>query len=196
MRKRIGTVERKTRETNIKVVINIDGNGKFNDIETGIPFLDHMLSLFAKHGLFDLEIDAKGDLEVDHHHTNEDIGLALGEAISRALADRAKIKRFGFFSVPMDKSLVQISLDLSNRYYLHIPDEALPPNEKYSYNDLKHFLESMFNKLGANVIIQILSGQDFHHTIEALFKCLGKVLDQATSIDKRIQGVPSTKDKL
>ncbi len=196
MEERIAEINRETKETNVKIELNLDGKGNF-DIDTGIPFLDHMLSLFSKHGLFDLKIKAEGDLDVDHHHTNEDVGLTLGEVINKALGDRAKIKRFGFFSVPMDESLVCISLDLSNRPSLYINGNIdLPASGDYSSNDAKHFLNSMVTKLGANVHIDIEKGEDFHHTIEALFKCLAKVLDQATSIDKRIQGVPSTKGQL
>lgn len=195
---RIATVKRKTKETNIDININLDGSGNFN-IDTGIAFLDHMLSLFAKHGLFDLNIKAEGDLEVDYHHTNEDIGLALGEAIGKALAGKEKIKRFGFFCVPMDESLVRISLDLSNRPSLHISSNVDINNlkgESYNFDYTKHFLNSMAVKMGANIHINIIEGENFHHIVEALFKCLAKVLDQATYIDKRIKGVPSTKGEL
>jgi len=198
MSRRIGKVERKTKETDIKVIINMDGKGD-SDINTKIPFLDHMLTLFSKHGLFDLVIEAKGDLEVDFHHTNEDIGIALGEVINKALGNRKKIKRFGFFCVPMDESLVMITLDLSRRPSLYISNSVDTKNlsgQSYNFNYAKHFLKSMFTKLGANVNINILEGKDFHHILEALFKCLGIVLDQATSIDERIQGIPSTKGKL
>lgn len=198
MNKRMQTVKRNTKETDIEINLNVDGTGKFN-IDTGIPFLDHMLSLFSKHGLFDLNIKAQGDLDVDSHHTNEDIGLALGEAFSKALGNKEKIKRFGFFCVPMDEALVQISLDFSNRPSLHISsniDISVLKGENYNFNYAKHFLNSMIMKLGANINIKIMEGKDFHHILEALFKCLSKVLDQATSVDDRIEGVPSTKGKL
>lgn len=195
---RIGKIERKTKETDIEAIFNIDGKGS-SDINTGIPFLDHMLSLFVKHGLFDLNIKAKGDLEVDFHHTNEDIGLALGEAINKALRQREKIRRFGCFCVPMDEALVRIALDLSNRPSLYISTNVnmkVLSGQNYNFDYAKHFLNSMILKLGANVNIKIIEGKNFHHILEALFKCLGKVLDQATSIDDRVEGIPSTKGKL
>lgn len=198
MDKRIGKVERETKETNIKVKLNIDGKGKY-EIETGIPFLTHMLSLFSKHGLFNLRVIAKGDLEVDLHHTNEDIGLSIGKAFKKALSKKEKIKRFGYFCVPMDEALVRISLDLSGRPSLYIKSNVkkdVLTGQTYNFNYAKHFLNSLCTNIGANVNIKILEGKNFHHIMEALFKCLGKVLDQATSIDERIEGVPSTKGEL
>jgi imidazoleglycerol-phosphate dehydratase len=155
-----------------------------------------MLSLFAKHGLFDLDVKAKGDLDVDLHHTNEDIGLVLGEAFKKALGSGEKIKRFGYFCVPMDESLVRVTVDISGRpgFYISGSDEIFSlSGENYNFDYTKHFLSSFLNKLQANVHIEIIRGENFHHVIEALFKCLGKVLDYATLKDDRIQGIPSTK---
>jgi imidazoleglycerol-phosphate dehydratase len=201
MKKRIGQIERKTKETEIIMEINLDGEGK-SKINTGIPFLDHMLSLFAKHGLFDLEIQAKGDLEVDIHHTNEDVGICLGEALKKALGDKKGIRRFGTAFTPMDEALARVVVDLSGRPHLssiHTPPGYSSESEKetvYTLDYARQFLGAFVNNSGTTLNIELLSGGDVHHTLEALFKSLGRALDEATQIDKRIKGVPSTKGKL
>ncbi len=197
--KRIAKISRKTKETKISLVLNIDGEGK-SKISTGIFFLDHMLTLFAKHGLFDLTIKAEGDFEVDIHHTNEDIGLCLGEALSDALKDKKGIRRFGSAFIPMDEALTRVVIDISGRASFHIDFEIKLPapleKDKYDLQNLKHFLQSFAQKGGLNLHVSILKGEDFHHIVESIFKALGKALDEATIIDKRIKGIPSTKGTL
>ena len=201
MEKRISEGRRKTTETEIKWEINLDGKGQ-SRIKTGIPFLDHMLTLFAKHGIFDLNIEAKGDLEVDIHHTNEDIGLCLGTGVKKALQDKKGIKRFATAFVPMDEALARVVMDISGRPSLefsqtggHVHDRE-EAKERYTLIDAKHFLKSFCDKSGINMHVQIEYGEDLHHILEAVFKALGRALDEATQIDSRIKGVPSTKGEL
>lgn len=204
MKKRTATITRKTKETDIKIKLSIDGSGKANN-NTGIGFLDHMLTLFAKHGLFDLSIKAKGDLEVDLHHTNEDVGICLGEAFKKALGNKKGIKRFGSASVPMDEAWVEVSVDISGRptfkqalsaWDTIAKEQVDDAREGYALNDAKEFLKAFVNNLGLNLIFSIKSGDDLHHILEALFKALAKALDQATQIDPRVKGIPSTKGSL
>ena len=201
MKKRIAKGARKTTETQIKWELNLDGQGQ-GKVKTGIPFLDHMLTLFAKHGLFDLKMEAKGDLEVDIHHTNEDIGICLGEAVKKALGDKKGIKRFATAFVPMDEALARVVLDISGRPLLKLSqtgghrfdvDEA---KEGYTLQGAEHFLKSFCNESGINMHVEIQSGEDLHHILEAVFKAFGKALDEATQIDPRVKGVPSTKGRL
>jgi imidazoleglycerol-phosphate dehydratase len=196
---RIGRSSRKTKETTIGVSFKIDGDGK-SQISTGIPFLDHMLTLFAKHGLFFLAIKAKGDLGVDIHHTNEDVGLCLGDALSKALQDKRGIRRFGFAFVPMDEALTRVAVDISGRSSFYLDSQVKLPSplekDKYDWQNLKHFLNSFSQRGGLNLQISILRGEDFHHILESMFKALGKALDDATTIDKRVKGIPSTKGTL
>jgi len=197
--KREGRSDRKTKETRITVSFGIDGDGK-SQISTGILFLDHMLTLFAKHGLFFLAIKAKGDLGVDIHHTNEDVGLCLGDALSKALQDKRGIKRFGSAYVTMDEALSRVVVDISGRPSFYIDSEIKIPapleKDKYDLPNLKHFLQSFAQKGGLNLHVSVLKGEDFHHIAESIFKALGKALDEATIIDKRIKGIPSTKGTL
>ncbi|PIU42307.1 MAG: imidazoleglycerol-phosphate dehydratase HisB [Candidatus Omnitrophica bacterium CG07_land_8_20_14_0_80_42_15] len=194
--KRTAQIKRKTTETDIALYLNIDGTGK-SKVSTGIAFLDHMLTLFAKHGLFDLEIKAKGDLGVDIHHTNEDIGISLGEAFKKVLKDKKGIRRFGVGYVVMEEALVRVVLDLSGRYSLNFVEMVkLGETKGYNLRDMKHFLEAFAREAGVNLSIGIKSGSDTHHVLEALFKALGRALDEATTLDPRIKGVPSTKGKL
>ena len=201
MRKRIAKVNRKTSETDIKITLNIDGKGSLK-IDTGIGFLDHMLTLFAKHGLFDLEIKAKGDLKVDLHHTNEDVGICLGEAFKKSLGDKKGIRRFGFASVPMDDAWVEVTVDISGRpVFNECGDSASKMTKRatedpYSFYDAKEFLKAFVNNFGLNLVFAVRLGDDLHHVLEALFKALAKALDQATQIDPRMKGIPSTKGKL
>jgi len=195
--KRSSTQLRKTRETEIEVKLNIDGQGK-SDINTGLGFLDHMLELFAFFAIFDLEIKAKGDLSVDIHHTNEDIGITLGKALKEALGEAKGIRRFGYSYVPMEESLVRTSVDICGRPRYERTKEAilLPKKEegKYSLDDGDHFLESFIKQSGINLDIGIIKGsQDVHHLLEAIFKSLGLSLNVACSIDPRRRAVSSTK---
>jgi imidazoleglycerol-phosphate dehydratase len=197
MRKRIATIKRKTKETDITVKLNIDGSGK-SKINTGIGILDHMLELFAFHGLFDLEIAAKGDLKVDIHHTNEDIGIVLGQAFKKALGDKKGIKRFGSASVPMEDVVANVTIDISGRGYYRLKVEKakfVPSGEgEYQFPDIEHMLESFAKHLGMNLNIRIENASsDLHTNLEPAFKALGKALDEATQIDPRRKGIPSTK---
>jgi len=193
----MSVVTRNTSETNISINLTVDGRGT-NEIKTGISFLDHMLTLFSKHGYFDLNIQARGDLDVDIHHTNEDVALSLGEAFTKALGDKKGIQRFGSFYVPMEDTLARVVLDISNRPCLII--EGFPKKEKghkqYTYTDCEHFMKSFCQAAGINMYISVLAGTDRHHIIEAIFKALGRALDVATKIDRRNSDVPSTKGVL
>ena len=202
MRPRIAKIERKTKEVQIQGRLNLDGTGR-SSVVTGIRFLDHMLELFAKHGLFDLEIKAKGDLEVDLHHTNEDLGLALGEAFKRALGGKRGIRRMGATFVPMDESLARVRsvVDLSGRPYLEFGlNKGRSPSRfhgSYGIEDAKHFLESFVTKSEITLHVDLLkAGEDVHHILEAVFKALGRSLKEAVERDPRVKGVPSTKGKL
>ncbi|MBU1853405.1 MAG: imidazoleglycerol-phosphate dehydratase HisB [Candidatus Omnitrophica bacterium] len=199
-KKRKAKKRRTTSETDIMVNLTIDGKGD-SKIKTGIPFLDHMLTLFAKHGLFDLEIKAKGDLEVDMHHTNEDIGIALGKAFEKALGKKEGIRRFGEKTVPMDEALVRVVVDISGRPFLNSSwadiDLETKDTECYTMQSARHFFQSMVNNFPITMNISVLSvGFDLHHLIEATFKATAKALDEATQIDPRVKGVPSTKGRL
>ncbi len=196
-------VDRKTKETQIAVSLNVDGSGKC-EAKTGIPFLDHMLTLMGVHGLFDLSVKASGDLDIDLHHTNEDIGLVLGQAFDKALGERKGIRRMSAKYVPMDEALARVVLDISGRPKLVLRDgrgeEAKPSwgakSTTYSWGDAEHFLESFVRTCRITLHVDVLAGDDFHHTLEAVFKALGRALDEATSIDPRVKGVPSSKGKL
>jgi imidazoleglycerol-phosphate dehydratase len=193
---RTGSVTRKTNETDIQLLINLDGTG-VSKIDSGIAFVDHMLTLVAVHGCFDLELKAVGDLDVDYHHTIEDVGLVLGEAISRGLVDRKGIKRYGHAVVPMDDSLAAVTVDLSNRPYLvcHIP-ESIDFGIPLTPSLTREFFRAVSQKGGMNLHINAAYGENDHHLIEAIFKAFGRALDQAASLDDRIAGVPSSKGAL
>ena len=191
--KRIGKQIRKTRETKIAVELNLDGSGK-SEIGTGIGFMDHMLELFARHGKFDLKVQAAGDLEVDAHHTMEDLGLVMGEVFSQALGDKAGIRRYGSFLLPMDETLVLIALDLSGRPYLVY--DLVPPVEKVGTLDtalFHEFFQAFCVKGGINLHIKLMAGGEIHHIFEAVFKGLARALEQAVSHDPKEKGIPSTK---
>jgi len=201
MKKRIAEIKRKTKETNITVKLNIDGSGKAK-INTEIGILDHLLELFAFHGLFDLEITAKGDLKVDIHHTNEDIGIVLGESFKKALGDKKGIKRFGSASVPMEDVVANVTVDISGRGFLKLKTEKNPDTTRsillasdgYTSKDAEHFFESFAKHLGINLNIKVGPyNPDLHTTLEPVFKALGIALDLATQIDPRRKGIPSTK---
>lgn len=196
---RKSTIKRKTSETNIAVKLILDGSGK-SRIKTGIGFLDHMLTLFSKHGLFDLEIKAAGDLGVDRHHTNEDVGICLGQAFQKALGDKKGISRYGFYFVPMDESLAntRVVLDISARpsLYFKKPASVKDSCDGYNIQDAKEFLKAFILNSGVNMHVDILRGEDTHHVIEAVFKAFARAMKDAVKIDKRVKGVPSTKGKL
>jgi imidazoleglycerol-phosphate dehydratase len=194
---RTSEIHRKTGETDITIKLNLDGTGA-SKLETGIGFLNHMLHHIAVHGLFDLQVEAKGDLEVDPHHTVEDTALALGQAFDQALGDRAGIVRMASAYVPMDEALAFVSLDFSGRPYAVIQiDWHAPEVGSIPTSLLTHFFESLAVTLRANLHARSLYGRDDHHQAEALFKALGRALDEATRLDPRRQGkVPSTKGKL
>ncbi|MGA1539256.1 MAG: imidazoleglycerol-phosphate dehydratase HisB [Chthoniobacterales bacterium] len=193
---RTATVKRKTRETDIELVLSVDGSGQA-DISTGIGFFDHMLELFTKHGLFDLKLKAQGDLNVDAHHTVEDVGLALGQALREALGDKKGLRRYGWCLLPMDDALARIALDCSGRPFLayEAPEEAGPIGD-FPYQLIEEFLRAFSVQGGLNLHVALLDGRDTHHMAEAVFKGLARSLDQATQIDPRVQGVPSTKGQL
>ncbi len=199
MKARKAIVKRKTSETEISLELNLDGKGK-TQIKTGVGFLDHMLTLFAKHGLFDLKIKAKGDLDVDTHHTNEDIGICLGQAVKKSLGKKCSIKRFGICFVPMDEALakVRVVLDISGRPSLYFKKAKSIKTDaaRYTLQDAKEFIKAFCLNSGINMHLDILRGEDTHHIIEAAFKALGRALDEATAIDKRVKGIPSTKGRL
>lgn len=194
--KRSGTVKRKTKETEITAIIDIDGSGKA-EIETGMPFFNHMLDSFSRHGLFDIKVEAKGDLEVDYHHTVEDVGLVLGEAFKKALGDKQGIRRFGEASCPLDETLAKVVIDLSGRPYLSYNVKIRPGRVGTFDTDLPHeFYAAFANQIGMNLHIDVIRGENPHHIIEACFKALARAMDMATALDERITGVLSTKGSL
>lgn len=194
---RLATVNRKTTETDIALTLAVDGSGRAQ-IDTGVAFFDHMLTLFAKHGLFDLTVKAAGDVSVDYHHTVEDVGLVLGEAFKQALGGKVGIRRYGFFFLPMDESLARVVVDLGGRPLLVYKAEA-PTMFVRDFNItlVKEFCRAFSNALGCNLHVDLLYGEEPHHVAEAIFKGLGRALDIATQIDPRAADqLPSTKGKL
>ena len=183
-------IERKTRETQIFAELTLDGTGK-NEVSTGVAFFDHMLELFSVHGFFDLTLKAKGDIEVDYHHTVEDVGIVLGDAISQALADRKGIRRYGNAVTPMDDALAQVTIDLSNRPYLayHLPADFKPKFAGLA----TEFFRSIANHAGMNLHVNVSYGQNDHHVTEAIFKSFARALDQAVGTDDRITRMHSSK---
>ncbi|MCR9039616.1 imidazoleglycerol-phosphate dehydratase HisB [Bacillus sp. L381] len=187
---------RTTNETDIKLAFEIDGEGNA-DISTDVPFMTHMLDLFTKHGQFNLTVDAKGDTEIDDHHTTEDIGICLGQAFLEALGDKKGIKRYGSALVPMDEALAQVAVDLSNRPHLEM--RAAFPQAKVGTFDTElvhEFLWKLALEARMNLHVIVHYGTNTHHMIEAVFKALGRALDEASAIDPRVKGVPSTKGML
>ncbi len=194
--KRSASVERRTTETDIALTLGVDGTGQA-DISTGIPFFDHMLTLFAVHGLFDLTLNARGDLEVDGHHTVEDVGLVMGDALDQALADRRGIRRYGHAVVPMDEALAAVTVDLSRRPFLvYTPPEPRDRGGVFDVHLAKEFFRAFVNRGGLNLHIDIRYGENGHHMLEAVFKALGRSLDEAVAVDARISGVRSSKGSL
>lgn len=188
------TLSRKTAETDIELSLSVDGTG-VSQVETGVPFFDHMLTLFAKHGLFDLTVKCDGDVEVDYHHTVEDVGLVLGDAFKQALGDKKGIRRYGFFILPMDESLARIAVDIGGRPHLVYSADA-PTMFVREFNIIlvKEFARAFSNALGANLHVKLVYGEEPHHVAEAIFKCLARTMDIATQIDPRAaDSLPSTK---
>lgn len=185
MKQRTAKIIRNTTETQISLEINVDGCGKY-DVDTGIPFFNHMLELFARHGLFDLTIKAKGDIEIDYHHTVEDVGLVLGQAVKQAVGDKAGMNRYGFFILPMDEVLMRVALDLCNRPILVCelgdPDARV---RDFNVSLCKEFFQAFANEAGANLHVKLEYGGEPHHIAEAAFKCFARALNMSTSIDPR-----------
>ncbi len=194
---RIAKITRNTKETQIEMELNVDGTG-VSEIDTGIPFFDHMLTLFAKHGLFDLKVKATGDIEVDYHHMVEDTGIVLGQAIKQALGDKGGIRRYGFFLLPMDESLARVALDLSNRQaFVYKVDYKFPMVRDFSIVLVKEFFQAFANDAACNLHINLEYGEEPHHIAEAIFKGFARALDMATTVDPRLGGaLPSTKGTL
>lgn len=193
---RKASVERVTKETHIRLSLEIDGRGEAK-VCTSVPFLDHMLDLFARHGLFDLEVEAKGDIDIDFHHTVEDIGIVLGSTVKQALGDKLGIRRYGQATVPMDETLASVAIDLSGRPFL-VYNVTLPKVKigEFDVELAREFFQALANNLGATVHVNVMYGDNVHHILEACFKGLARALDQATQVDARIEGVMSTKGKL
>jgi len=193
---RTAKAERKTSETEILLDLNIDGSGKYN-IKSPVPFLNHMLELLAKHGLFDLTLQAAGDIEIDSHHTVEDIGICLGQAIQKALGDKKNINRYGEAKVPMDEALAQVTMDISGRSYLvcNLPSLKGKAGD-FDLELVEEFFQAFTNHSSSTLHITVESGRNYHHIIEAIFKAFARALDKATAISERATGIPSTKGML
>jgi imidazoleglycerol-phosphate dehydratase len=193
---RSASFDRTTRETAIQVELNLDGTGQ-KSIATGIGFFDHMLELFATHGLFDLQIKAEGDLHVDFHHTVEDVGICLGRAFANALGDKVGIRRYGFCILPMDEALTRVVVDCGGRPFLRFePGGVREPIGLFPFQLIEEFLRAFATNAGMNLHVDVLSGRDSHHIAESIFKGLARALDAATSLDERVTSVPSTKGSL
>ncbi|MFZ5774851.1 MAG: imidazoleglycerol-phosphate dehydratase HisB [Thermodesulfobacteriota bacterium] len=193
---RQGTVSRKTKETDISLTLGLDGPGQA-EIKSGVPFMDHMLTLFAVHGFFDLAVNASGDTEVDDHHTVEDLGICLGQALKQALGGMAGIQRYGTAAVPMDETLVRVTLDCSNRPYLHYGVTGLDAKVGAFDTQLaKEFLRAFALHGGLTLHVELAHGENSHHIIEAIFKALGRALGQAVSPEPRVKGALSSKGML
>jgi imidazoleglycerol-phosphate dehydratase len=190
------SVERVTNETRIRLSLDVDGSGEAK-ICTSVPFLDHMLNLFARHGLFDLQIEAQGDIDIDFHHTVEDIGIVLGDAFRQALADKMGIRRYGDATVPMDETLASATVDLSGRsclvYQVNLPKVKIG---EFDVELVREFFAAFTNDCALNLHLRVVYGDNVHHIVEACFKAFARAMDEATRIDERIKGVMSTKGKL
>jgi imidazoleglycerol-phosphate dehydratase len=190
-------IVRKTSETQIKILLSLDGSGK-GEISTGVPFLYHMLDLFSRHGFFDLSIEATGDIEIDYHHLVEDLGICLGQAFKKALGDKSGIRRYGFFLLPMDETLASVSVDLSNRAYLVWKvTSSLATVRDFNIHLFKEFFQAFANEVACNLHICLEHGEEPHHIAEAIFKGFAKSMDVATKPEPRLDGrIPSTKGTL
>ena len=187
---------RKTAETDVELALNLDGSGE-STIETGIPFFDHMLTLFSRHSLIDLKLQVRGDVEVDYHHTVEDSGIVLGECLREALGDKHGIARYGHAYIPMDESLSRVVVDLSNRPWLEFraPPET-PDAQNFPFSLVEEFFRALASNLRANIHLEIFYGRDGHHIAESAFKSLARALRAAVALDPRVKGIPSTKEAL
>jgi len=193
---RTATIERVTRETKISIELNLDGSGTTN-VDTGIGFFDHMLDLFGYHGLFDLNVEARGDLQVDFHHTVEDTGITLGQAFVRALGDKAGITRYGSALVPMDEALTRIVVDCSGRpYFRYGIGQEFPPMGNFAFQLVEEFLRAFTVHAQINLHVDLLAGRDSHHIAESIFKGLARALEEACRFHPRVAGIPSTKGTL
>jgi imidazoleglycerol-phosphate dehydratase len=193
MTNRHAKIDRRTSETKIQIDLSIDGKGR-SQVATKIPFFDHMLTLFSRHSLCDLKVQADGDIEVDLHHTVEDTGIALGQAFTKALGDKRGLRRYGWAYLPMDETLARVVVDFSGRPFLHYtaPD-GVASIGGFSFSLLEEFLRAFSTHAATNLHVEILYGRDAHHMCEAVFKGLAKAVDQACQLDPRVEGVPSTK---
>ena len=195
--KRNSKIDRKTKETEIHLKLNLDGTG-LSSVDTGIPFMDHMLTLFTAHGFMDMELTARGDTEIDDHHTVEDLGICLGSALNKALGDKRGIKRYGMATIPMDETLIRIVIDISNRPILsyRVPLKKQTTGT-FDVSLVKEFFRALVINAGITMHIDLLAGEEPHHISEAIFKAFGRALDQASSLEDRLDGsVPSTKGLL
>jgi imidazoleglycerol-phosphate dehydratase len=193
---RTADIERETKETHIRVSLKLDGQGQA-EISSGIPFFDHMLTLLTVHGFFDLCLHAKGDLDVDFHHTVEDVGLVIGQAVAEALGDRKGIRRYGHAVTPMDDAIAAVTVDLSNRPFLvYNAPQAVVSETGLSHSLAKEFFRALVNRAGMNLHINVPYGENEHHVIESIFKAFGRALDEASTFDVRIAGVRSSKGVL
>jgi imidazoleglycerol-phosphate dehydratase len=188
-------VERKTKETTITVKLALDGNGTYN-VSTGIPFFDHMLELFSKHGFFNLEVKAKGDIDVDHHHTIEDVGIAMGKGLKEALANFEGIKRYGYVVIPMDEALCMLAIDIGGRPNFVLKGRLHGKIGSLDVEVIKEFFKGFVNEAKCSLHINIMYGENLHHRVEAIFKAFGKALREAVTKDKQIKGALSTKGML
>ncbi len=193
---RSAKVARETKETNISIELNLDGSGE-HQIDSPVPFFNHMLSAVARHGFFDLNVKATGDIEIDAHHTVEDMGIVLGEVVKKALGDKAGVRRFGRSTMPMHEALASVIIDLSGRPYL-VYNVDMPKVKvgEFDVELVEEFFVAFCNHSGANIHVNLAYGDNLHHIIEAIFKAFGRALDEATSLDPRIVGVMSTKGSL
>lgn len=190
---RKGEFSRKTKETSIELTIDIDGTGQF-DVETGVPFFDHMLVLFSKHGLFDLRVKAEGDIDVDYHHLVEDTAIVLGTAMKKALGDLRGIRRYGFAAIPMIEAYAEVAVDISLRpHHVFRGDVKSEKVGQFDTELVEEFVRAFAQSSGICVHVNVPYGSNTHHTVEAIFKALGRALDMATMIDERVGGIPSTK---
>ena len=194
---RTAKLTRNTKETRIQAELNIDGSGE-SSIDTGIPFFDHMLTLFARHGLFDLSVKAEGDIDVDYHHTVEDTGIVLGQLVKDALAEKRGIRRYGFFLLPMDECLARVAIDLSNRQaFVYRVESGDPMVRDFNIGLVKEFFQAFANEACCNLHINLEYGEEPHHVAESIFKSFARALDSATQIDPRLgDSIPTTKGML
>ena len=193
---RTATIERVTKETRIKLSLDLDGAGQAT-VSTSVPFLDHMLNLFTRHGHFDLQVEASGDIDIDFHHTVEDIGIVMGEAFKQALGEKKGIRRYGQASVPMDETLASVAVDISGRPYL-VYNVNLPKVKigEFDVELAREFFQAFANHCGINLHINVMYGSNMHHIIEACYKAFARAMDTGTQIDARVDGIMSTKGML